>query len=84
MARRVQGGGARARMAGCQQHRGQLRLPAGTRLSKQNVTIPPAAGGGRGHVYHHAGAGQWFTAKAVAQGVWLVCTYIGGTCPCGG
>jgi len=64
---------------------GRLQIPAGSRLTKQNVSLPGAAGGGRGHVYHHAGTGQWFTVKPAGRpGVWHVCIYVGGTCPCNG
>lgn len=74
----------RSAFRGCSVHQGQLNVPAGTQLRRQNVRLPAQAGGGQGHVYYHAGTSQWFTVKSAGASAWTVCVFVGGTCPCDG
>jgi hypothetical protein len=72
-----------ARFVGCRDYTGSIPFPDGTRLVRQNARLTAEIGGGVGHVYQHAGTGQWYLVKPLVRGTWRVCTYSGGGCPCG-
>jgi len=70
-----------ARWAGYVVRQGSIPELAGARLMRPNVALTM---GGHGHVYQNAAKGEWYEIRVHGRGSWVVGTYIGADCPCGG
>jgi len=66
---------------GHQVRQGSIPELVGARLHKPNVALQM---GGRGHVYQNAAKGEWYEIRPHGRGAWIVGTYTGTDCPCGG